>query len=471
MNRLVIAGMLALAASGCSQTRSALPPQAGHAAPIRPLALAPIHETINQGPFPESSDLVIQSEGWQPGINGSDPIEPPRLSRTVTPPVPRVEPMTETQVVSAPATPSGRPLAEAALAVSTLPLPQLPKIETETPGSGDSPAAPEDEAVLPASAERGKPVSEWAARVNEDVITMNELRTALKERMRQLPEGQEIPPEAQHMLIDSVLDWLVDRTLIIQQARREELKDPKAWENINQAAEKVWEEEMLGPMLKRYQAGDKYELARTLNERGDSLDDMRESFKLDFISRQFLVHKVRPKVYVDLPELRSYYQEHRDHESFQNREKIEWREVVVYPRNHPDASSARSKAEAALARLARGEDFEAIARELSEGPTASQGGQHSTSPGSHAVDAVNQALGSLPIGQLSPVIEGSGSYHVLKVERRLQAGPKPFEDVQKPIRDLLEKQKESEHIDEYLSALHKGAVIRTIFQEREAKQD
>ncbi len=489
MNRLVIAGIFALAASGCGQLRSALPPQPGGSAPVGPLALAPIHETINGGfgPAPrlpgqtEPAPVIVQEKGSRSQIDtkGADSIEPPRLLAKL--PEPAVKPKSD-------------PLP------ATLEPPTL-----ETASNAEPTRDPKllktlvDEVVQPVStrpSDLGKPVSEWAARVNDDIITMNELRAALKERMRQMsdgqslppdslnlmidgllglqpmPEGQEFPAEAREMFIDSVLDWLIDRTLIIQRARQEELKNPKAWENINQAAENVWDEEMLGPLMKRYEVSDKYELARAMAALGDSLDDMKDSFKLDFISRQYLVHKVRPKIHVDLPELRSYYQENRNHEVFQNREKIEWSEVVVHERNHPDPAEALSKVEQALARIAGGDDFSEVAKDLSEGPTAAQGGQHSTSPGSYAVETVNQALNSLPVGQVSPIIRGpqTATYHIVRVDRRLQAGPKPFEDVQKPIRDILEKQKETEQIDAYLAALHKGSVVKTIFKEYKAEQ-
>ena len=53
-----------------------------------------------------------------------------------------------------------------------------------------------------------------------------------------------------------------------------------------------------------------------------------------------------------------------------------------------------------------------------------------TSPGGYGIQAVNKALETLPIGQLSGVIEGPDGFHIVKVEKRRPAGPASFEEVQ-----------------------------------------
>ena len=61
-----------------------------------------------------------------------------------------------------------------------------------------------------------------------------------------------------------------------------------------------------------------------------------------------------------------------------------------------------------------------------------------TTPGSYAVKPINDALERLPIGQMSSVIEGPESFHIVKVESRRPAGPASFEEVQDKIRPKLE---------------------------------
>jgi parvulin-like peptidyl-prolyl isomerase len=174
---------------------------------------------------------------------------------------------------------------------------------------------------------------------------------------------------------------------------------------------------------------------------------------------------VASKVTVDLPELRAYYFENRDHESFKRGPEQAWRELVVKFANHPTREAARAKLDEARARLERGEPFDRVARELSEGPNADQGGLWTTAPGSYAVAEVNAALASMEPGQTSGPIEGPTGLHVVLLESRRPAGRMSFEEVQDEIRAIIKARKEAELIDEYLTDLYRGAVVTTVFSE------
>ena len=107
---------------------------------------------------------------------------------------------------------------------------------------------------------------------------------------------------------------------------------------------------------------------------------------------------------VELPEMLKYYSEH-----FRDKELPPARpDHLARDRDRKEPSShaaeARRKAETLLARLKNNEDLATLARTESEGPSRvrAQGGLMQTSPGSYAVEAVNQALANLPLNQISP---------------------------------------------------------------------
>ena len=64
-----------------------------------------------------------------------------------------------------------------------------------------------------------------------------------------------------------------------------------------------------------------------------------------------------------------------------------------------------------------------------------------TSPGSYAVESVNAALASLPLNQVSPILEGPTSLHIVRVEARREAGPATFEELQDQIRRRIMTEK------------------------------
>ncbi|RYZ03254.1 MAG: hypothetical protein EOO73_28645 [Myxococcales bacterium] len=79
------------------------------------------------------------------------------------------------------------------------------------------------------------------------------------------------------------------------------------------------------------------------------------------------------------------------------------------------------KAEQARERVAKGESFEAVARELSDAPSALLGGDVGCLGSNYGVgaDELKKALESLKPGDLSPVVETPRGFHVLKVGPKL----------------------------------------------------
>lgn len=102
------------------------------------------------------------------------------------------------------------------------------------------------------------------------------------------------------------------------------------------------------------------------------------------------------------------------------------REIFVQlPENALDDEKqpVRLKAEQARERVAKGESFESVAREVSQGATAMLGGDLGCVGASYGVgaDELKKALENLKPGDLSTVIESPRGYHVLKVSAKLAA--------------------------------------------------
>ncbi len=83
----------------------------------------------------------------------------------------------------------------------------------------------------------------------------------------------------------------------------------------------------------------------------------------------------------------------------------------------------RLKAEQARERLVKGEAFEAVAREVSQGQTAILGGDLGCLGSGYGIgaDELKKAAEGLKAGDLSPVIESPRGYHVLKITGKLAA--------------------------------------------------
>ena len=89
------------------------------------------------------------------------------------------------------------------------------------------------------------------------------------------------------------------------------------------------------------------------------------------------------------------------------------------------------------ARLAKGEDFEALAKEYSLDGSKEYGGDLGYFTAQEMVPAFSEAAFGLKVGQVSEPVQTEFGWHVIKLEDRRTGGAQPFEDVEDAIRLVL----------------------------------
>lgn len=104
-------------------------------------------------------------------------------------------------------------------------------------------------------------------------------------------------------------------------------------------------------------------------------------------------------------------------------------QIVEVPEGE-DAAAAKAAIEAARQRIEGGESFAAVAREVSAHASAPAGGDLgwvTTKAGTGVAPVVDEAVAGLEAGALSEVLEGDGSFYLVRVESKRQ-GDLPKED-------------------------------------------
>ena len=190
------------------------------------------------------------------------------------------------------------------------------------------------------------------------------------------------------MLYRQVLSDLIDRSLLVQEAKRH-IKDKKMLERINEDADKMFHDQEIVPLQRKYHVDSEAKVKEKLAEEGRSLEAMRLSFRQTQLSGAYMGQKIRDRLKVELPDLLKFYNERVYEHEFDRPAQITWRELVVEVGKHKGRAEAKKKADALLEKLRRGEDFARLARTESDGLTSSRndGGLMHTTPGSYAVRA------------------------------------------------------------------------------------
>ncbi|MBX6316419.1 MAG: peptidyl-prolyl cis-trans isomerase [Isosphaeraceae bacterium] len=309
----------------------------------------------------------------------------------------------------------------------------------------------------------GKMLGANVARVGNEVITFRELTQAIRDWERDhLQPDQQLTPEEKNQLAAAALTRLIERSLVLQDARREFGKKKDGWKHFEKYIDDRWREEELPTLLRKYQVANEYELQVKMAEQGLSLDHIKETYKLDRQESEYLYLKLHAKLKPGLLEMREYYARHLH--DYDRPASVTWREIVVTIPEGGDRAAARRKAEALLDRLRRGEDFARLARAESQGPTAREAGLwKEMEPGSHKVPAVNEALRRLRLQEISPLIEGPDGFHILRVEARREAGPASFVEVQDQVFDTLRNRNFQRERQAFLDKLRRQTFVETWF--------
>jgi peptidyl-prolyl cis-trans isomerase SurA len=337
-----------------------------------------------------------------------------------------------------------------------------------TAGTPDKPAA-KDQTHDMKRAGRGV-----VARVGDEIITFHDLVVATKELMQRYPElrsrdnfdsADQLEKRKQTVFVArQTLEALIERSMLVQEAKRQ-IKDPKQIDRLMEVADKAWREEELPLMVRGNHVDNEQQLKDKLAEQGRSLDSIRKAFRQIYLAEAFVHEKLKDKTGVELPDLLKYYSEHVHQHEFDQPAQTTWRELVVDMRKYPGRDEALKKANDLHERLFRGFDFAQLAQAESDGAASArkQGGLMHTSPGAYAVASVNLALESLPIGKLSSVLQGPDTLHIVRVEKRRQAGPATFEEVQDKIMPIVVERKRQTERAAFIAKLRKKTLITTIF--------
>jgi parvulin-like peptidyl-prolyl isomerase len=232
----------------------------------------------------------------------------------------------------------------------------------------------------------------------------------------------------------SVLDQLIERALILQEARR-----------TGRLATDAEVDRRVGELAARFRTQEEFEQA--LAREGISRTELRERLRFELTVQRMLDALPAPQVREQ--EARAYFQAHR--ELFDEPERVRVRHILL-----------RTEAEArvALARLRAGEPFDRLARELSQDPASRErGGDLGVVAPGQTVPEFEQVAFSLQPGQLSDPVRTSFGYHVVQVTQRLPARRATWETAREEVLRLFRETKRREAFERWLQQARSRARI------------
>lgn len=280
--------------------------------------------------------------------------------------------------------------------------------------------------------------AEIVARVDDQVILLSEVLEPVRpilemEKAKRSPEEYR---ELERQLLERVTQSLIERTVVLNELKLQ-AANPAGIELIRRQINEDFEK-YLQSLVQKNGFESREALIEQLQKEGTSVEKLREDFIDRTMAEQFLNQLVRPQLKEPTrADLLRYYRDNI--EEFTEEEGVIWSQIQVSFGENKDA--AKEKILQAARELQSGADFAEVAKKYSDGPTAVSGGKWSlTSQGSYADQIIDRALFTLPVGEVSQVIAGKDAYHILRIDKRNDGRPTPFEQVQSQIRGILRSQ-------------------------------
>lgn len=305
-----------------------------------------------------------------------------------------------------------------------------------------------------AAAPEKRVAEEIVARVNNEIVTLSDLRRAREQVMIEIEEECKSgcsPEQKQSKLADrdkNLLRDLVDQKLLIQRAKDK---------GINVETDVV---RRLDDIRQRNNFPTMEDLQSAVEKQGLNWEEFKGSIRDGILTQQVVRDEVgRTIITQDKAEIQKYYDEHKS--EFERPEMVCLTEIFVSTVNKEEAEipTLEARAKKLRERVQTGEDFYELAKRYSDGDTAKQSGDLGCFKRGELSKEIEEVVYKLKPRDLTEIIRTKTGFLLLKVEQRYEAGIQPLEKVESEIGQKIYYEKLQPKMREYLVRLREESYI------------
>lgn len=295
----------------------------------------------------------------------------------------------------------------------------------------------------------GDIVETIVARVNNDIVTLSELnrrrelmRQELTQRLRGIELQGQIAEQEKILLRD-----LVDSLLLVQ-------KGKEVGVNVDTEFIKYQDKlrrEMGLPTME--------DLEKAVAAQGLIFEDWKSNVKNEMVKRQVIGREVGSTIKISQDEIKKFYEENKS--KLERPEMVFLREILIATegKEGPALAEAEKRAEDAVARAKKGENFAELAQKVSESESAKNGGDIGGFEKGRMAKEIETAVFALKKGGVTDVMRTKNGLLILKVEEHTQAGLPPLAEAEEFIQNELYVQKLQPALRAYLTKLRHEAYL------------
>ncbi len=299
-----------------------------------------------------------------------------------------------------------------------------------------------------------RPPGDRVAAVDGSVITREDFDREMN-RVKQglLNMGKPLIDSQLSELKKEVLEQLINRELLYQQSQKKGI-------GIGEAA--------VNEKLKALKKGfpSEAEFKSALKEAKLSELEVKSQIERGLAIDEFITGHFVEKVTISDNEVRAYYESRP--ESFKQPEQVRASHILISVDPQADRSkrsSARKKIEDIRQKLQKGEDFAALAKEFSQGPSSAKGGDLGYFRRGQMAKPFEDAAFALMPGEVSDVVETKFGYHLIKVIEKKPETTIALEGIREVLGRYLTQEKVQKEVSLYVQKLKENAKVEVYLTE------
>jgi len=307
-------------------------------------------------------------------------------------------------------------------------------------------------------AQKAEIIDGVAAIVNNDVVTISQVRELVASRERSLRElyrGEELRTKIEEIRLAALKD-LIDRQLILQEFKKLQEKGANIPDYVV--------DDRVQTIIREEFGGDRSAFVRTLQAQGYTLTRFKEIEKDKIIVQALRQSKVSNDFVISPTQIQAYYDKNKT--SYATPEQIKLRMIVIREGNSGDVVGGEDKKAVAKEirdKIASGAEFDRMAQMYSEDANTQEvGGDWGWIERGTLNEQLTSVAFSLRPGEVSPVVDLGGTYYIMMVEAKKNATVKPMADVRDEIERNLIQQERQKTQERWLDTLRQKAYIKIL---------
>jgi peptidyl-prolyl cis-trans isomerase SurA len=300
---------------------------------------------------------------------------------------------------------------------------------------------------------RGETLNRVVAIVNDDIITLHELNRKIKELTGMAAvdlKGRN--EERYYETRRQVLELLIDDK--ITQSKIQEMGIKVDEKEIDEAIEK----------MKRDNKWTQEDLLSRLKEEGISFEKYKANMKTELERIQLINYEVRSRIIIREEMMKQYYDENK--KKFNAELKVHLASIFLVrqdPDDETELLETKKRGEDILERLKAGENFQALARQYSQGPGAEDGGYLGAFKIDDLDPGLKKILEVIPEGGFSDLIIRPNGIQIIMVVRKEGGKVKSYEDVKEAIYGFLYQEEINKRYMAWIKELREHSYTKIIF--------